>query len=218
MPAVVAGQGGAVLDGVLERVIFANPETGYRPEGAARTWSPQSAHCSARRSASSFACAAAGPPTRSTAGSSRWPLTPRCCRPPVSRNRDPKSDSAEMSTSSARISMHEMEYSLTLSTLPAIAVEPFHRSGRESDRRIRTGGPPLRSAISEGHIRQFSALWITAELAVLQQSAFVLEQHRLIVGHRVACCPDGVRWLVAAAWLWQIHPSCGGAVGLCGDV
>ena len=30
MPAVVAGQGGgAVLDGVLERVTFANPETGY---------------------------------------------------------------------------------------------------------------------------------------------------------------------------------------------
>ncbi len=38
MPAVVAGQGGAVLDGVLERVTFANPETGYTiariaPEG-----------------------------------------------------------------------------------------------------------------------------------------------------------------------------------------
>ena len=30
MPAVVVGQGGgAVLDGVLERVTFANPETGY---------------------------------------------------------------------------------------------------------------------------------------------------------------------------------------------
>ena len=30
MPAVVAGPGGgAVLDGVLERVTFANPETGY---------------------------------------------------------------------------------------------------------------------------------------------------------------------------------------------
>ena len=29
MPATVAGQGGAVLDGVLERVTFANPETGY---------------------------------------------------------------------------------------------------------------------------------------------------------------------------------------------
>ena len=29
MPATVAGPGGAVLDGVLERVTFANPETGY---------------------------------------------------------------------------------------------------------------------------------------------------------------------------------------------
>jgi exodeoxyribonuclease V alpha subunit len=29
MPATVVGQGGAVLDGVLERVTFANPETGY---------------------------------------------------------------------------------------------------------------------------------------------------------------------------------------------
>src|ERR1035438_8108112 len=30
MPAMVGGQGGgAVLDGVLERVTFANPETGY---------------------------------------------------------------------------------------------------------------------------------------------------------------------------------------------
>jgi hypothetical protein len=29
MPATVAGQGGAVLDGVPERVTFANPETGY---------------------------------------------------------------------------------------------------------------------------------------------------------------------------------------------
>jgi exodeoxyribonuclease V alpha subunit len=30
MPATVAGQGGsAVLDGVVERVTFANPETGY---------------------------------------------------------------------------------------------------------------------------------------------------------------------------------------------
>jgi hypothetical protein len=42
MPAVVAGQGGgAVLDGVLERVTFANPETGYTSPGSRRAVASQ---------------------------------------------------------------------------------------------------------------------------------------------------------------------------------
>jgi hypothetical protein len=54
MPATVASQGGgAVLDGVLDRVTFANPETGYTiariaPErgGRAGIWSRRSGRCS----------------------------------------------------------------------------------------------------------------------------------------------------------------------------
>ena len=91
MPAVVGGQGGgAVLDGVLERVTFANPETGYTiariapdrgPGAGAPSWSRRSGRCWARRSASPCGCAAGGRPTRSTAGSSRCTPTPRCCPP-----------------------------------------------------------------------------------------------------------------------------------------
>jgi hypothetical protein len=49
----------------------------------------------------------------------------------------PAPPSAEMSTSSARISMHEAEYLLTLSRPCRRSLRSlFHRSGRKSDRRI----------------------------------------------------------------------------------
>src|SRR6202035_3805754 len=52
----------------------------------------------------------------------------------------PTPGSAEMSTLFARISMRELEYSLTLnSTLQAIAVQLFDRFGRKSDRRLCAG-------------------------------------------------------------------------------
>ena len=52
---------------------------------------------------------------------------------------------AEMSTSFARISIHVLEYPLTLSRpLPAIAVQPFHRSGREIRSPITRGLQPCR--------------------------------------------------------------------------
>jgi hypothetical protein len=54
-------------------------------------------------------------------------------------SRDPARTSgrAEMSTSSARISMHEVEYALAaLGTGPAVTVQLFYRSGRKSDRRL----------------------------------------------------------------------------------
>ena len=114
MPAAVAGQGGAVLDGVLERVTFANPETGYTiariaPEGGGATWSPRSAHCSARRSASSFACAALVHPPEVRPAVRGGLLRPGAAdhrRQPVSRNRDPKADSADERALHSRIIMH----------------------------------------------------------------------------------------------------------------
>src|SRR5580692_3587260 len=87
MPALVAGPGGgAVLDGVLERVTFANPETGYTiarialERGGAELVTAVG-RCWARRWASSCGCAAGGPVTRGTAGSSRCTPMPRCCPP-----------------------------------------------------------------------------------------------------------------------------------------
>jgi len=61
MPAVVASQGGgAVLDGVLERVTFANPETGYTiariaPErGGAELWARNCRRCHNLRAPTSY--------------------------------------------------------------------------------------------------------------------------------------------------------------------